>query len=237
MLVEPHREGQPASPWVGKCPVALFLQARDLILSSPTPHTRQKFPCFKGLKTLRLCWGDWTRAPPTGLQSQQSGSPGRTQGVLFPAVECDTPLLYCGNILALLGRNWMHRIPWEPVTFSRFTFSHRPWNIAGIVSLICANPIPRGLTSSALLLLEVIPPPPPQRDPPPLLGRVHTLNLPPPDRYILPISVGVPLLGDGPVNPSAAFQKGDGEATDRSHTVQNISPLDRTLAPRQNGLS
>lgn len=158
MLVEPHREGQPASPWVGKCPVALFLQARDLILSSPTPHTRQKFPCFKGLKTLRLCWGDWTRAPPTGLQSQQSGSPGRTQGVLFPAVECDTPLLYCGNILALLGRNWMHRIPWEPVTFSRFTFSHRPWNIAGIVSLICANPIPRGLTSSALLL-EVIPPP------------------------------------------------------------------------------
>lgn len=55
----------------------------------------------------------------------------------------------------------MHGIPWGPVTFSRFTCSHRPWNIAGIVSLICANPIPRGLTSSALLLLEVIPPPSP----------------------------------------------------------------------------
>jgi hypothetical protein len=30
-------------------------------------------------------------------------------------------------------------------------------------------------------------------------------------KYILPISVGVPLLGDWPVNPSAAFQKRHGE--------------------------
>lgn len=91
------------------------------------------------------------------------------------------------------------------------------------MTLISANPIPRGLTSSALL--EVIPPLP------------QKILLAGPQTGTSSQSPwGGPLLGDGPVNPSAAFQKGHGEARDRSHTVQNISPFGRTLAPRQNSL-
>lgn len=218
----------------------LFLQTRDLILSKAAPHTRQNFPCFKGLKTLRLCWG-------IGRERHRRASNRSSQEALahprcFVSRRRVRQPPFCTVVISgLVGQELDAQDPLgtgdiQPVHILSPAMEYC-WNC--VADLRQPNPPGPDLVGPSPSRGHPSPlPPPPPNDPPPLLlGRVHTLNLPPPDRYILPISVGVPYLGDGPVNPSAAFQNGDGEATDRSHTVQNISPLDRTLAPRQDGLS
>lgn len=87
------------------------------------PHTPAEVPLFHRPKTLRLCWG---------LDGSATDGPPIAVGVLFLASSANTP--FCMQYLALLGRNWMHRIPWEwePVTFSLFRISHRNTCLTGV---------------------------------------------------------------------------------------------------------
>lgn len=84
-------------------PALYFLSLqRDLILSTNAAYTGRSSPVSKAPKH-GACVGDWTGAPPTGLQSQH---------VFCFSPPVRTPPPFCMQYLALLGRNWMHRIPW-----------------------------------------------------------------------------------------------------------------------------
>lgn len=103
-------------------PALYFLSLqRDLILSTYAAYTGRSSPVSKAPKH-GACVGDWTGAPPTGLQSQHVFC-------FSPRVRTPPPpLLYA--IPGLVGQELDAQDPLgrEPVTFSLFRTSHRPWN-------------------------------------------------------------------------------------------------------------
>lgn len=192
-------------------PALYFLSLqRDLILSTNAAYTGRSSPVSKAPKH-GACVGDWTGAPPTGLQSQHvfCFSPR----VRTPPSVCNTWPCWAG--IGCTGSPGEGTGDIQPVQ----NLSPAMEYLLDL-SLISSNqvPSPGGLTSSALL----------EGIHPPSLGRFHRAKSSTSRPVHPPNLRGGPLTwGMGPPIPPAAFQKGDSTARDRSHTVQNISPLVR----------